>query len=69
VTSGQIAGIVLVLMGCLDLVVGFALVGPRMPNPRARHILQLAMVIGALTLVGLGVAFLTGILGTQPAPA
>ena len=62
-TSAQIAGIVLVAAGIFDLGLGFLFVGPRMPNARARRILQIAMVIGAVTLIGLGLAIYTGALG------
>jgi hypothetical protein len=63
VTSAQIAGSVLVAAGIFDLGLGFFFVGPRMPNARARRILQIAMVIGAVTLIGLGLAIFTGALG------
>ena len=68
-TSSQIAGSVLVAAGLFDLVLGFVLVGPRMPTARARRIVQFALVIGALALIGLGLATFAGVLGPARSPA
>jgi hypothetical protein len=69
VTPGQIVGLALVLTGLLDLVLGLAVVGRRIQEGRQRRIVQLALVTGAVALLGLGTAFLAGALGDRaPAP-
>lgn len=63
---GHIVGIVFVLTGCVDLVLGFAYVGPRIANESSRRTVQMGLVVGAVTLFALGAAFLSGAIGMGP---
>jgi hypothetical protein len=66
---GQIVGIVFFFTGLMDLILGFAFVGPRIENASNRRIVQMALVVGAVTLFALGAAFFTGAIGMGPATA
>lgn len=61
-TSGQIVGIALLCTGLVDLLLGFVVVGPRVPNESRRRVVQIALTLGAVVLLALGTAFLSGAL-------
>ena len=61
-SSGQLVGAVLVLTGVLDLIMAFLVVGPRLPEER-RRVVQMAMVVGSVVLLALGIVFLSGLVG------
>jgi putative membrane protein len=60
--TGKLIGMVLVLTALLDLVLAFAIVGPRLPEAR-RRVVQLSLALGSAVLLAIGVAFLTGAVG------
>jgi len=61
VDGGRLIGIALVIAGMIDLVVGLALVVPRVP-PGSRTVVRIGLVGGAALLVAFGVLFLSGVL-------
>ena len=61
-SSSLLVGVVLVVMGALDIVLALVVVGPRLPE-RNRKTVQISMLLGALLVVAVGVLFLTGSLG------
>jgi hypothetical protein len=60
-STNQIVGIVLLFTGLVDLLLAFVVVGPRLPEER-RHIVQMALVLGAVLLIALGALFLSGVI-------
>jgi hypothetical protein len=61
-TPGTLVGVVLLFVGLLDLVLAFAVVGPRLPEKNRRP-MQLALTVAAVGILVLGVLFLTGTIG------
>ena len=61
-TASAWVGLVLVGAGMLDLLVAFVFLGPRLPETTRRPV-QLALVIGAVLVMALGVLYLRGIVG------
>lgn len=59
-TSGQIVGIALLFAGIVDLLLGLVIVGPRVPDESRRRVVQIAITLGAVLLLALGTAFLSG---------
>lgn len=68
-TTGQIVGIAFVFAALVDLGVAFLLVGPRVPDEGRRQVVQIALTLGAVTLLILGIAFLAGALGVGAVPS
>jgi hypothetical protein len=66
VSGGALVGLVLVLVGAIDLVVGWVLVAPRAPE-RSRPVLRVAFALGAALMIALGALFLTGVIGREGA--
>jgi hypothetical protein len=64
VSGGTLVGLVLILVGTIDLLVGWWLVAPRAPE-RSRPVLRMAFAVGAVVMIALGTLFLTGILGSE----
>lgn len=62
-TGGAWVGVLLVFLGLFDLVLAAFVLGPRLP-PHSRRPVQLALVIGAVVSVTLGILLLSGALGT-----
>ena len=58
-STNQIVGIVLLFTGLLDVILAFVVVGPRLPEERRRFV-QMALVVGAVVMIALGTAFLSG---------
>ncbi|MEZ5063622.1 MAG: hypothetical protein R3B81_02755 [bacterium] len=58
-STARLIGALLIAVGVIDLVLGWYVIAPRV-NPSARSVIRLALTIGAVFLVGLGVAFLSG---------
>lgn len=58
--TSQIVGIVLIGAGIMDPVIGFLVIGPRIPDPGKRQMVTMALVTSGLMMIGLGIAFLTG---------
>ena len=61
--TSQIVGIAFIFSGLVDLVIGFVVIGPRVPDAGRRRILQIVFTVGAALLLAFGIAFLTGALG------
>jgi hypothetical protein len=61
-----LVGLVLVLVGAVDLMVGWGLVVPRAPE-KSRSMLRAAFALGAVLMIALGTLFLTGVLGREDA--
>ncbi len=61
-SPGALVGVVLIFVGLLDLVLAFAVVGPRMPE-KNRRFMQLVLSIAAVGILVLGVLYLTGTIG------
>ncbi len=61
-TPGTLVGVVLLFVGLLDLVLAFAVVGPRLPEKNRRP-MQVVLTIAAVGILVLGVLFLTGTIG------
>jgi len=61
-TPGTWVGLILVGAALVDLVIAFFVVGPRLPD-KNRRLVQLALVIGAVSILVLGVLYLSGIFG------
>ena len=61
-TAGTWVGLLLVCTALVDLVLAFFVVGPRLPE-RSRRAVQMALVIGAVGILVLGVLYLSGRLG------
>ena len=59
--TSMLIGIVLILVAVLDVVLGLLVVAPRVKE-EARPVLRAAFVLGSLVMLGLGVAFLIGLL-------
>lgn len=57
----QVIGVVLVVLGVLDPLLGVLLVAPRLPRPETRRTVILALVASGLIMMGLGTAFLGGL--------
>ena len=64
-STAQIVGLVFLFAGVVDLVLGFFVVGPRIPDESRRRIVQIALTLGAVTLLALGTAFLSGAIGLR----
>jgi hypothetical protein len=47
----------------MDVVMAFMVVGPRIPDPERRRIVQLSLFVGAAAMIGLGAALLGRMLG------
>jgi len=62
-STGQIVGIAFLVAGVFDLILGFLVVGPRVPDEGRRRIVQITLTLGAVLLFAFGTAFLTGALG------
>ncbi|MFQ5599781.1 MAG: hypothetical protein ACE5G2_04415 [Candidatus Krumholzibacteriia bacterium] len=62
-TVAQIVGIVFIFAAILDLVLGFVVVGPRIPEEGRRKVVQVGLSAGAVVLLALGAAFLAGVMG------
>jgi hypothetical protein len=60
--TNQIIGLVLILVGISDPLIGIFLVAPRAPEERRKLIVG-AMIGGGITLIALGFLFLAGVLG------
>ena len=60
-STHQIVGIALLCTGLLDIVLALVVVGPRLPEERRRFV-QLALLTGAVLMIALGTAFLSGAL-------
>jgi len=58
--TSQMIGIILIGVGILDPVIGLFLVGPKIPDPRKRSAVILALVGSGTLMIGLGMAFLAG---------
>jgi hypothetical protein len=56
-----IAGLMLIAVGVLDPLVGLLVVAPRVPDAARRRIVVVAFLSSAVVLIGLGVAFLAGV--------
>jgi hypothetical protein len=63
VSGRQLVGVVLVAVALVDLVAGFLLVLPRVRDDAARDLLRSGLVLGAVFMFALGVAFLGGWIG------
>jgi hypothetical protein len=59
--TGLMAGIMLIAVGVLDPLVGLLVVAPRVPDLARRRIVVAAFLASALVLIGLGAAFLAGL--------
>ncbi len=59
--TSMLIGIVLILVAVLDVVLGLLVVAPRVKE-ESRPVLRAAFVLGSLVMLGLGVAFLIGLL-------
>lgn len=59
-STSQIVGIVLIGIGIMDPVFGFLVVGPRISDPGKRRTVTMALVASGLTMIGMGVAFISG---------
>ena len=57
-----LVGVVLVLVGALDFLVGYLLIIPRVASGSTRTILRLAFALGGILMILLGAAFLLGII-------
>lgn len=57
-SSQQVLGIVLILTAVVDIVLGFVVIGPRIPNADTRRIVTLGLIAGAGVLAALGLALL-----------
>ena len=66
-SSSTLIGVVLILVGLLDLILAFTVVGPRLPE-KNRRLMQLVLSIAATAILVLGVLYLTGTIGTGAAP-
>lgn len=66
-TSSAVIGVLLIVTGLVDLVLAFVVLGPRLPD-KSRRTVQLALVVGAVFLVVLGVLVLGGVLGMGTKP-
>ena len=60
--ASLIAGIMLITVGVLDPLVGLLVVAPRIPDAPRRRIVVAAFLASAVFLIGLGSAFLAGII-------
>lgn len=58
--SHQIVGLVLILVGISDPLVGLFIVGPRVPE-ESRKAVIISMVVGGIALISIGFAFLAGL--------
>ena len=61
-TSSQYIGVVLIVVGASDVLLGLFVVGPRVPDESKRRIAVLSVVTGAAALFAFGVALLAGAL-------
>ena len=59
-TGTSLVGGLLIAAGCLDALIGFLVVLPRVPES-TRGVLRAAFVGGALVLILVGAAFLAGV--------
>ena len=62
-SATQYVGLVLLLAGFMDILLAFVVVGPRIPDPERRRIVQLSLFVGAAAMIGLGAALLGRMLG------
>ncbi len=69
-TTGQIVGIAFLIAGLFDLILGFLVIGPRVPDEGKRRIVQIVLTLGAVALIAFGAAFLSGAmsLGNESGP-
>ena len=66
-SPGALIGVVLIFVGLLDLVLAFAVVGPRLPE-KNRGLMQLVLSVAAVGILVLGVLVLTGTIGPGARP-
>lgn len=62
-TVNQIVGIVLMVAGLGDLVVGLLVIGPLIKAPEQQKVVKLILAGSSVVMTLLGILFLTGIFG------
>lgn len=62
-------GWALVVIGMTEPVMGYLLVGPRIRDERQRNMVTMSMATSGVLMIGLGIAFLTGLFEGSAPPA
>ena len=63
----HMVGWLLIIVGMMEPVLGYFLVGPRIPDPRQRNMITMSMASSGVLMIGLGIAFLLGLFETATA--
>lgn len=66
--TNQLVGLILIVVGALDPLIGMFLIAPRIPDENRRRMVTISLVASGAVMTGLGVAFLLGVLpgGIRP---